>query len=176
MAPMVRIASTVEEFETQIFEALEFDYDPVIVDRRQAFARENTWAARVASLIERLFEAFARVTVVGVDALEPQQKARPEYPNVEFASVGMTGAEALEAMGEQGRSDVLILTNTPDRWTARGEIARGIAALRQSHALMLDYPDQSSIVLETDLLHSAGRLDRQADIFTAVRSLTSNVR
>ena len=48
LAPLVRLASTVDEFEREIVAALA--EDPSAADGRRAFAREHTWEARVAVL------------------------------------------------------------------------------------------------------------------------------
>ncbi len=54
LAPLVRLASTVHEFEHEIDAALRED-DPAQIERRRAFARHNTWEARY----QRLWEALA---------------------------------------------------------------------------------------------------------------------
>ncbi len=64
MAPLVRLASTVEDFETQITQAIEFDYEPWIVEKRRAFARQNTWQQRRESLDQRMRETFEKVLIV----------------------------------------------------------------------------------------------------------------
>ncbi|MEO8215669.1 MAG: glycosyltransferase [Acidobacteriota bacterium] len=56
MAPLIRLASTVDEFEKEIGEAMEFDYEPVVVQKRLDFARENTWAARLTVLRPKIDE------------------------------------------------------------------------------------------------------------------------
>lgn len=53
MAPLVRLASTADEFAREIEAALRED-GPEQVEARRAFARQNTWEAR----FERLAEAF----------------------------------------------------------------------------------------------------------------------
>jgi len=45
LVPLVRLASTVDEFEKEIADALEGDSDELI-EQRQAFARLHTWEER----------------------------------------------------------------------------------------------------------------------------------
>ncbi len=64
MAPLIRLASTVEEFETQILQAIEFDYEPWIVEKRRAFARQNTWHRRQETFDVRIRETYGKVLIV----------------------------------------------------------------------------------------------------------------
>jgi GT2 family glycosyltransferase/glycosyltransferase involved in cell wall biosynthesis len=66
MASLVRFASSVDEFEREIAAALDEEADrgePLAAERR-AFARHETWEARVETLAPRLAAVFPRVSVV----------------------------------------------------------------------------------------------------------------
>ena len=65
MAPLVRLASTAEEFEHEIAEALAED-DPQARQRRQAFGRENTWQRRFETLAPAVRSLFPKASVVVV--------------------------------------------------------------------------------------------------------------
>ncbi len=65
MAPLVRLASTAEEFEREIAEALA-ENDPALADRRRAFGRENTWQRRFETLEPAVRAVFPKASVVVV--------------------------------------------------------------------------------------------------------------
>ena len=76
MAPMVRLASTVEEFETEIRQAIEFDYEPWIVEKRRSFARLNTWKSRYESLDSRIRQTFGKALIVVDVSPEPSSAGK----------------------------------------------------------------------------------------------------
>ncbi|HUF17879.1 MAG TPA: glycosyltransferase [Thermoanaerobaculia bacterium] len=104
MAPLVRLASTVDEFEAQIRQSIEFDYEPWIVEKRKAYARQNSWESRVDVLEPRIRETFGRALII----LDVQGKgSNPEsalealiagtfWPNLEIV---LTGADPAEGAG-----------------------------------------------------------------------------
>ena len=94
LAPLIRLASTSEEFEREIAASLE-DNNEEIVDQRRNFARENTWENRYATLSPAVRGAFAKVSIVIVtfNSLELNRLciesvfARTEWPNFEVIVV-----------------------------------------------------------------------------------------
>lgn len=132
MAPLVRIASTVDEFEKQIEEALVFDYEPVMVEKRQSFARENTWATRARTLIEGISGLFRRVLIVADGALSTDEALRAEYPNATIqASVGSDTGRFKEIV-RAADPDVVIVAGAGDLPFGRGEIATALRELEES--------------------------------------------
>jgi glycosyltransferase involved in cell wall biosynthesis len=65
LAPLVRLASTAEEFEREIAGALAGDTDAA-ADERRAFARRQTWELRFEVLAAAAANALARASVDGV--------------------------------------------------------------------------------------------------------------
>jgi GT2 family glycosyltransferase/glycosyltransferase involved in cell wall biosynthesis len=63
MAPLVRLASTPEEFEAQIAAALD-ERDPDLVERRRSFARDNTWEKRFEKLEPSVRETFPKASII----------------------------------------------------------------------------------------------------------------
>jgi polysaccharide pyruvyl transferase CsaB len=65
MAPLVRLASTAEEFEQEITEALS-EKDPELSARRRAFGRENTWQRRFEKLAPAVAGTFPKASIIVV--------------------------------------------------------------------------------------------------------------
>ncbi len=65
MAPLVHLASTPEEFEQEISEALS-EKDPEVRARRRAFGRENTWQRRFEKLAPAVAATFPKASIVVV--------------------------------------------------------------------------------------------------------------
>jgi polysaccharide pyruvyl transferase CsaB len=65
MAPLVRLASTAEDFEREIAEALS-ENDPDARQRRQAFGIENTWQRRFEALSPAVRATFPKASIVVV--------------------------------------------------------------------------------------------------------------
>jgi polysaccharide pyruvyl transferase CsaB len=94
LAPLVRLASTVEEFEREILAALK-DETEEIVEQRRNFAKENTWEKRYDELAPAVRGAFAKVSIIIVtfNSLELNRLcleslyARTEWPNYEVIVV-----------------------------------------------------------------------------------------
>ena len=124
LAPLVRLASTPREFETEIMAALE-PGDARLVEERRAFARANTWQRRFEEFAQAVPDAFPRASVVVVttDNLEASRRcldslfARTEWPNREVIVVdnGSTDGTA-EYLGDlaRRRPDLLIIRNDRD--------------------------------------------------------------
>jgi Predicted glycosyltransferases len=100
LAPLVRLASTPEEFEKEILEELRLrDWQK---DRdRKAFAAENTWAARFEKLDPALRQTFPKVSIVVVtyNNLEMNRQCiesiygRTTWPNFEVIVVDNASAD-----------------------------------------------------------------------------------
>ena len=94
LEPLVRLASTAEEFDREIAAAL-MEADPELVERRRAFARENTWEKRYETLAPAVCDVFpkASIIVVTYHNLELNRLclesiyARTEWPNFEVIVV-----------------------------------------------------------------------------------------
>lgn len=65
LAPLARIASTVDDFEREIEAALAED-EPGLVDKRRAFAREHTWAKRYETLAPGVDSVFPKASIIVV--------------------------------------------------------------------------------------------------------------
>ncbi|HKO96201.1 MAG TPA: glycosyltransferase [Pyrinomonadaceae bacterium] len=65
LEPLVRTASSAEEFDQEISSALAED-DPQLRERRRTFARQNTWEARFEALQPMVTEVFAKASVIVV--------------------------------------------------------------------------------------------------------------
>ena len=94
MAPLVRLADRVDEFEREIAAALAED-DPALVARRRAFGKENSWERRFETLAPRVAETFPKASIVVVTynnlslnhlCLESLY-GRTEWPNFEVVVV-----------------------------------------------------------------------------------------
>jgi GT2 family glycosyltransferase/2-polyprenyl-3-methyl-5-hydroxy-6-metoxy-1,4-benzoquinol methylase/polysaccharide pyruvyl transferase WcaK-like protein len=94
MRPLVRLASTAAEFETQIIDALA-ESNPEIVEERKRFASENTWAKRFSVLGPAVRDLFplASVIIVTFNNLELNKLCleslfgRTEWPSLEVIAV-----------------------------------------------------------------------------------------
>ncbi|MEK6280899.1 MAG: glycosyltransferase [Acidobacteriota bacterium] len=90
LAPLVRLASTAEEFEKEIIAALSED-DPSLTGKRRAFAQGHTWKKRYELLTPAIRSVFpkASIIVVTFNNLELNRLclesiyARTEWPNFE---------------------------------------------------------------------------------------------
>jgi GT2 family glycosyltransferase/glycosyltransferase involved in cell wall biosynthesis len=111
MAPLVRFATTAAEFEREITAALveeEHRADAAAADRR-AFARRETWDARLEALTPLLAGVFPRVTVVIVTynnrALNEQCLASvfegTSWPNLEVIVVDNASTDGTAGWLEQ---------------------------------------------------------------------------
>jgi GT2 family glycosyltransferase len=123
MAPLVRIATGVEEFEKEIAQALEFDYEPEMVARRQAFARENTWQSRVRALDQRVRDLFPLVDLIGT-------LSAGDYPNARLV------ASPDPATAFRSGADVYVVSRSTEGF-GRGEIARIVHTLRSAEEPVL---------------------------------------
>ena len=101
LAPLVRLASTAEEFEREVASALE-ESDAGLVAERRAFARENTWRKRYEALAPAVVETFPKASVIVVTynnlalnrvCLESIY-ARTDWPNFEVIVVDNASADA----------------------------------------------------------------------------------
>jgi GT2 family glycosyltransferase/2-polyprenyl-3-methyl-5-hydroxy-6-metoxy-1,4-benzoquinol methylase len=101
LAPLVRLASSAEEFEREVEAALAED-DPRLAEERRAFARVNTWQARYDALAPAVVETFpkASVIVVTYNNLELNRVclesiySRTDWPNFEVVVVDNASADA----------------------------------------------------------------------------------
>ncbi|MGH9365372.1 MAG: glycosyltransferase family 2 protein, partial [Thermoanaerobaculia bacterium] len=94
LAPLVRLASTPEDFEGEIAASLaESDLD--LITKRRAFAKENTWKSRFELLAPAVRNAFPKASIVVVTfnnldlnrlCLESLYE-RTEWPNFEVVVV-----------------------------------------------------------------------------------------
>jgi GT2 family glycosyltransferase/2-polyprenyl-3-methyl-5-hydroxy-6-metoxy-1,4-benzoquinol methylase len=94
LAPLVRLAATPAEFEAQISAALA-EADPALVERRRAFASENTWQQRYDTLAPAVAGLFPQASIIVVTfnnlALNrlclDSIYARTDWPNYEVIVV-----------------------------------------------------------------------------------------
>lgn len=63
LVPLVRLASTVEDFEREILAALK-DETHQFAEQRRSFAKENTWEKRYDALAPAMRETFAKVSII----------------------------------------------------------------------------------------------------------------
>jgi GT2 family glycosyltransferase/2-polyprenyl-3-methyl-5-hydroxy-6-metoxy-1,4-benzoquinol methylase len=121
LAPLVSLASTPEEFEQQISAALA-EADPAMVERRRAFARENTWQRRYESLAPAVTGVFPRASIVVVTfnnlALNrlclQSIYARTDWPNFEVIVVDNASADGTPQylrQEEQTRPNLRVVLN-----------------------------------------------------------------
>jgi len=90
LVPLVRLASTAEEFEKEISAALAED-DPTLTEQRRAFAQGHTWEKRYEVLAPAIRSVFpkASIIIVTFDNLKLNRLclesifARTEWPNFE---------------------------------------------------------------------------------------------
>ncbi|HKQ04907.1 MAG TPA: glycosyltransferase [Blastocatellia bacterium] len=90
LAPLVRLASTAEEFEREIKAALD-ERDPALRRQRQTWASEQTWERRFAALAPAVRRTFPKASIIIVTfnnlALNrlcvESLYARTEWPNFE---------------------------------------------------------------------------------------------
>ena len=94
LSPLIRLASTPEEFEREILEELKSKNWAMDRDRR-AFAADNTWTARYEKLAPALRDAFPKISIIVVtfNNLEMNRQclesiyARTSWPNFEVIVV-----------------------------------------------------------------------------------------
>jgi GT2 family glycosyltransferase/glycosyltransferase involved in cell wall biosynthesis len=63
LVPLVRLASSAEEFEKEIIEALA-ENQPGLVDQRRDFAKENTWQKRYETLAPSVRSIFPKASII----------------------------------------------------------------------------------------------------------------
>ncbi|HWN98037.1 MAG TPA: glycosyltransferase, partial [Blastocatellia bacterium] len=94
LQPLVRLASTAEQFEKEISAALA-EHDPTAIEARREFAAENTWEKRFETLAPAVRAAFAKASIIIVTfnsfelnrlCLESLYE-RTEWPNYEVIVV-----------------------------------------------------------------------------------------
>jgi GT2 family glycosyltransferase/glycosyltransferase involved in cell wall biosynthesis len=141
MAPLVRIGSTVEEFESQIAEALGYDAEPVVVEKRQAFARENTWRSRVEQLKGQIRELFAHVEIVAPTAEDLAAMESSEYPNVVSRFWSEDGTRSFREGLLDSDADVFVLARGANVPSGRGQIAELSRMLRGPERGVVELPD-----------------------------------
>jgi GT2 family glycosyltransferase/2-polyprenyl-3-methyl-5-hydroxy-6-metoxy-1,4-benzoquinol methylase len=101
LSPLVRLASDAAEFEREVGAALA-ENDPRAVEKRRAFARENTWQRRYETLAPAVVRTFpkASIIVVTFNNLELNRAClesiytRTEWPNFEVIVVDNASADA----------------------------------------------------------------------------------
>lgn len=152
LAPLVRLASTPEEFEREILAALA-EADPEAVEARRAFARENTWQRRYEDLLPRVSECFplASVLVVTYQNLHLTRPclesvlAHTEWPRLEVVVVdngsGDGTPDYLRTLAER-HANVLVIAN-PDN---RGFAAANNQALAVAEGEMLVLLNNDTVV------------------------------
>jgi polysaccharide pyruvyl transferase CsaB len=104
MAPHVRLASTVEEFESEIAAALA-ERGAAVAAKRQAFARENTWEERFVHFEAIVAESFPLASVVVVT-----------YQNVDLTRACL---ESIYERTEWPRFEVIVVDNASSDGTRR---------------------------------------------------------
>ncbi|MGH9364760.1 MAG: glycosyltransferase, partial [Thermoanaerobaculia bacterium] len=110
LAPLVRLASTAEEFETEIAASLA-ENDPALVTKRRAFAKENTWKNRFELLAPAVHNTFpkASIVVVTFNNLELNRLCleslcqRTEWPNFEVIVVDNGSTDGTTAYLSEAR-------------------------------------------------------------------------
>jgi GT2 family glycosyltransferase/glycosyltransferase involved in cell wall biosynthesis/predicted nucleic acid-binding Zn-ribbon protein len=101
LAPLVRLASTAEEFEKEINAALA-ENQPELVAQRRRFAKENTWDKRYETLAPVVRDSFPKVSIVVVTFNNVQLNRlclesiyrRTEWPNFEVIVVDNNSSDA----------------------------------------------------------------------------------
>jgi GT2 family glycosyltransferase/SAM-dependent methyltransferase len=111
LAPLVRLASSVEGFEREIGAALleNVEGDPAIVERRRQFARANTWEDRFRLLAPSVRETFPKVSIVVVTYNNAHLNrlclesiyGRTEWPNFEVIVVDNASSDETPEYLEQ---------------------------------------------------------------------------
>jgi polysaccharide pyruvyl transferase CsaB len=100
LAPLVRLASTAEEFEQEIIAALN-ENDPQLIENRRAFAGEHTWEKRYETLSPAIRKVFPKASIIIVTynnirlnrlCLESLY-GRTEWPNFEVIVIDNASAD-----------------------------------------------------------------------------------
>jgi GT2 family glycosyltransferase/2-polyprenyl-3-methyl-5-hydroxy-6-metoxy-1,4-benzoquinol methylase len=100
LAPLVRLASTAEEFEQEIVAALN-ENDPQLIEIRRAFAKEHTWEKRYEVLAPAIRKIFPKASIIIVTynnvhlnrlCLESLYR-RTEWPNFEVIVIDNASAD-----------------------------------------------------------------------------------
>ena len=100
LRPLVRLATTAEEFEKEIAAALK-ENDPELIAKRRAFAREHTWEKRYEVLSAALCEVFPKASIIIVTFHNLQMNRLcleslygcTEWPNIEVIVVDNASAD-----------------------------------------------------------------------------------
>jgi len=112
LSDIVRLASTAEEFEARIAEALG-ERDPASAERRRLFARNHTWERRHEQISPAICNAFPRASIIVVTYNNVHLNRlciesiydRTEWPNFEVIVVDNgSGDETPQFLGEAQRS------------------------------------------------------------------------
>ncbi len=147
LAPLVRLAATVDEFEREITAALEPE-DDALIERRRAFARANTWEARFAELVAAVPATFpkASTVIVTYNNLEMTRRcldalfACTEWPNHEVIVVDNASHDGtpdyLRAYAE-GRPDMTVICNDDNRGFAAA-CNQGLAVAAGEYLVLLN--------------------------------------
>ncbi len=147
MSPLARLASTAEEFETEIEAALG-DRGPAAAERRRAFARENTWEKRFEVMSATVSRLFPKISIVVVTYNNRELNrlclesiyARTEWPHFEVIVVdnGSTdGTHELLAEAEGARPNLRVIRNENNRGFAAAN-NQGLTAASGSVLVMLN--------------------------------------
>jgi GT2 family glycosyltransferase/glycosyltransferase involved in cell wall biosynthesis len=167
LAPLIRLASTPEEFENEIGEELARRDWKTEHDRR-AFAAENTWTTRFETLVPAVRELFPRVSIsiVAYNNLEMTRQclesvsARTAWPNFEVFVVDNASTDGTpEFLRELEKRDprVSVILNGANR----GFAAANNQALAKASGTYI-------VLLNNDTIVSRGWLE------TLIRHLNAN--
>jgi polysaccharide pyruvyl transferase CsaB len=147
LAPLVRLASTAKEFETEIAASLA-ESDPELVTKRRTFAQENTWKNRFDLLAPAVSRTFpkASIVVVTFNNLELNRFCleslyeRTEWPNFEVivADNGSTdGTAAYLSEARERFPNLHLVLNETNRGFAAASNA-GLAAATGEYFVLLN--------------------------------------
>jgi len=152
IAPLVRLATSAEDFEREISAALS-ENDPGIVRARRDFAARNTWRTRFQELAPAVAACFPRASLVVVTfnslaltrACLGSILTRTEWPNLEIFVVdnasGDGTREFLEELGIE-RPDLRLILND----TNAGFAAANNQALREATGEYLALLNNDTVV------------------------------
>ena len=147
LAPLVRLASTPQEFESEIEASLAED-NPDLPARRRAFARENTWTKRLNSLAPAVRDVFSKASIVVVTfnnlrlnrlCLESLYE-RTEWPNFEVIVVDNGSTDGTAAYLSEARErfpNLRLILNEKNRGFAAANNA-GLATATGNYFVLLN--------------------------------------
>ena len=128
MAPLVRFASTVAEFDREISAALveQAEHGEEVAEQRRTFARAETWENRIEALVPQVAATFPRVSIVIVtyNNLELNQQCleslltTTSWPNLEVFVVDNASTDGTaEWLQEAARSysGLTVILNNANR-------------------------------------------------------------